>query len=520
MLHHLLRSNLSFPNSLYQTRALKSLATTLGIGSHGFLRIVQDAGAIPVNIEIVTGWEDNSSISGLKPELGMHLNVKNEDKILELLLKPHETNINSILISQPQVVKLLIPENFGVDISLCNGDVQISGTKLNADCCKIVTLNGSILANKVRCDDVVLDAKRGVVSVSSVAEATTMRLYGRAVNVKRIGASSEVAVTVDRSEDVKTEELTVLTQDLLSKQGAPILVVNSMYAPSAFVKCIGSGSNTTDHQGFSKPVKDPSTKPPPMALIDSMHGSIDIYVSGYPNDQPSSSSSSVYGCALAVERITGSVQAFVENEGNIEAHFDVVEGDSFLRTSSGNITLMVNQESMARINMRADQVMTPIEQAMTTTATTPTTKKKFIEIVEQDSRFVAVEDVAQNDVTTTPSSNSPSSSHFMNGFVRPLGKRHELVGGPGRGKIDLEAALRFNSSTSFFGTTSSGLKNDGVDEHDQQVINPQQGGDMANDELNALPPLPTISVHTSGGGRVKFESLSWKNSIKRKFGLY
>lgn len=70
-------------------------------------------------------------------------------------------------------------KQFDVDIALTHGDVLVGGTKLESpNACRLATARGSIEVGKVRSTDVVLDAPRGAVVVSKVAEATVLALSG------------------------------------------------------------------------------------------------------------------------------------------------------------------------------------------------------------------------------------------------------------------------------------------------------------------------------------------------------
>eukprot|EP00615_Pteridomonas_danica_P010730 CAMPEP_0114337684 /NCGR_PEP_ID=MMETSP0101-20121206/6529_1 /TAXON_ID=38822 ORGANISM="Pteridomonas danica, Strain PT" /NCGR_SAMPLE_ID=MMETSP0101 /ASSEMBLY_ACC=CAM_ASM_000211 /LENGTH=348 /DNA_ID=CAMNT_0001470005 /DNA_START=567 /DNA_END=1613 /DNA_ORIENTATION=+ len=304
-----------------------------------------------------------------------------------------------------------------------------------------------------------------------------------------------------------------------------------------------------------------SSSLPPMVLVDSMHGAIDIDVYGYCNK--------IYDKALSVQRVSGSVKGFVyktKNEinqmkilnnkdnideyidndnvddddkdnddggGDIEVHYDVIENDSYLRTfGSGNILLFMNQEIMARLNLQ-------------------THKKGKIEIGNNERFAYQTNDKdnkqSEKEVLSLKQSEKENQSDlnknikamekgYITGFVRPMGKREDLIPIPGTGvgKIDLEAASRFKITTSFFGQQDRGK-----DEHRNDISNHNDNNNNNinnnNNEMesattflslegssnnsNHIPPLPSVTCDAGDGGNIIFESLSWKDSIKRKFNV-
>ena len=90
-----------------------------------------------------------------------------------------------------------------------------------------------------------------------------------------------------------------------------------------------------------------------------------------------------------------------------------------------------------------------------------------------------------------------------------LGQVRPGVGGAAKGKIDLGAARRFTSSTSFFGLTTATDKP--ASHRNNEYFDPDHAIE------GAKAHIPHIVAVAEARGDVTLESLSWMDSIKRKF---
>lgn len=108
----------------------------------------------------------------------------------------------------------------------------------------------------------------------------------------------------------------------------------------------------------------------------------------------------------------------------------------------------------------------------------------------------------------------------LRGLLLPDGGRASRAdAGPqgAQGKVNLEAARRFAASTSFFGQAEGG--HGGVNAGDLRAADTlEQSAYGEGENYVEERPVAVISA-IANGGDVTLESLSWKDSIKRKFGM-
>ena len=159
---------------------------------------------------------------------------------------------------------------------------------------------------------------------------------------------------------------------------------------------------------------------------------------------------------IAARRVSGSLQAKVAGPGKIEVDFDSPSGSSRLETSDGPVSLTVSHQALARVNLSAPEGRVTVAEGATFTG--------------------------------------DASDTIVSGFLLPDAERAELegTGGQGKGKIDLKGAEQFSLTSSFFSPSAGSAT----------------GSDLAD-----------ISVAMGGRGTLLLESLSWMDSIKRKFDL-
>ncbi len=518
----------------YEVENSSEAAERLNVQSLGRLRVVQEAGAPRVRLEVHPTWADETFATGVAAELGMRLDVDEASNDVTLYLSSTGSSSSSSDGSsssssssssseeeeeeeRPLVVRFDTPEKLtDVDVSLSHGDVVVEGTKLEcANSCCLSTARGDVVAKKLRSGDVALAAPGGAVTIKSVAEATTMTVYAaQRFYAKRIsGEAIDVTVTGSSSSSSSSSSRAGQESGALSSSSSSAVRIDALYSPAANIRCGGTLGGAGD---------------PARVHVDSMHGALklrfdcseDAAIGGSDSSDGSGSgggggetratnaaggfreSGAGAGSAVSVQRITGSVDA-AATAGDVAAHFDVCGGRSFLEAGGVGATLelVVNHQTMATVDLRARTDLDIKENSC------------FSRTLQVPEAGAAAVDAEEEGEEAEAADEGGDGIAVRRGILLPDNARKELehVGGAAKGKIDLAAARQFTSSTSFFGLTAA---SDGGNGRGDRRFSPATIPPASDEQRrNEIPHI----YASAAAGRVTLESLSWMDSIKRKF---
>jgi hypothetical protein len=398
----------------------------------------------------------------------MQMTVNRETKHIHVNLGPtlRESDV-------PHQLRIELPEKFDIDVRLRRGHVRVTGTKLEAIRCHVAVAAGDLSVRKVRAEELSLSALLGELRVESVAEATNMQLAGRVVYGKRISAEV-LSIEASGSYNVEGGGGGTSVGASKSPSAAPRIGssvhVDALYSPSAVIRCTAPLPPPCSPTGASMARSA-------LVYVDALHGALSVESCGGPVDNdpavvpvprvPAAAASgplvaaAARACALSLQRITGQVEARAA-AGGIEAHFDVPEGRSTLRADRGPVALLVNHQASANVRLE--------------------TALPYVVDIKPGACFL--------DAPADGGDPPPGTASAANvvGSLLPDVARAALESGGSRGKIDIEAARKFTSSTSFFGPAA----------------------------VSGEADVPEIRASAADGG-ITLESLSWRDSIRRKF---
>ena len=529
----------------YEVKRSSADAVQLDVcGSLGRLHVMQEEGAPRVRLELHPTWAEDTFATGVDTARGMRLDVDSAENRITLVLGREagcqpQKHLGVGEEQDPLVVRFDTPEKFqDVVVALEHGDVVVAGTKLEcADSCRISTVRGDVTLKKVRSGELEVNALNGSVIVSGVAEATHMTVdAATAVYAKRVSGET-LRIALEEKFGAAARE---------SSLSSSSVRVDALYSPAAVIECTSSADLSCGSPEGSDS----------LVHVDSMHGTLRVVANvpvvetndegleetssddekfleknefpgkedGKGGDGDDTSSEKRWRNAISVQRITGNVDAHVVGSGDMAAHFDVCGGQSALRTARGSIELMVNHQTMATVELEALDERNSI-RILENSCFSPTVgaaegpqgkSRDDDEEEEEEEKAARAAGQLFEEMSIAGTEKGGAWSRVggaapIRGILLPDNARKELehVGGAAKGKIDLGAARRFTSSTSFFGLTTATDKP--ASHRNNEYFDPDHAIEGAKADI------PHIVAVAEARGDVTLESLSWMDSIKRKF---
>ena len=340
----------------------------LGLAPRGSLRVVQDAGAAPLVLDLVPGWFEDCTVGGVDAGRGMTLEV---DRAANAVTLQIATMTPAVATrggggggdgGGSAIVHFELPEQFDVDVDLQGrGDVHVGGTKLEGPArLRICAHRGDVSVGKVRSQDVELAAPEGSVTVRAVAEATRLMVHGgKGVAAKRLSGGASVVIEAGGGGGGKASGDGVAG-------GGSVVRVDALFSPAASITCVAPRSlPSTAAAGVAAAAKagagaGAGANDAALVHVDSLHGNLTVRaLPALPPASPSAAlapvaAAPVHATTVSVQRITGSVDLGSVAPGGVEAHFDVPEGGSVLDAADGPVRLLVSHEAAARVRLRAE----------------------------------------------------------------------------------------------------------------------------------------------------------------------